>query len=94
MQNFIDLARLEESADTERDIAYSCDVWVLHEENKLSVDLSVRDRDIIVGSQENGWLNDVIIDAAMELILKNKHHHNICIYQSCRCRTLVNDHEH
>jgi hypothetical protein len=72
----------------DRDVKYSCQVWVRHDQQKLSVDLNVTEREIIDGKQENGWLSDVIIDAAMELIMKNRNHKNIGIYQSCTCARL------
>jgi hypothetical protein len=85
LENVIDLDMPPENEENEieRDIAYSRDVWVLHEAGKLSVDLNVTEREIIESKREDGWLNDVIIDASMQLLLNNKNHKNIGIYQSC-----------
>jgi hypothetical protein len=74
----------------ERDINYSKDVWVPAGGN-LSNDLNVTDRDVILLKSSTvhdvpaDWLSELIIDSAMELILKDRSLENIGTYQSCGC---------
>ena len=52
-------------SDLKRDIRYSLEVWIAAEKNKLFHNLNINEKRIM---QSNQWLNDIIIDSAMNLL--------------------------
>ena len=49
-----------------KDVWYSLEVWVLADKQKLFHNLNVNDRNLI--QKRSGWMNDTIIDSAMNLL--------------------------
>ena len=52
-------------SDLKRDIRYSLEVWVAADKNKLFHNLNINEKRIMQSKQ---WLNDIIIDSAMNLL--------------------------
>ena len=59
--------KYEDTADLGRDIKYSEEVWI-HQRKTFSCNLNIKDKNIIIGKEDDGWLNDIIIDGSMQLL--------------------------
>ena len=53
-------------SELQKDIRYSLEVWVSADKEKLFHNLNINERNIL--QSKKGWLNDVIIDSAMNLL--------------------------
>jgi len=63
-----------------RDIAYSQQVWISQSPD-FPIDLNMRELSLVTGEEDNGWLNDVVIDYCQSLI--KKEHPSIGGLESC-----------
>ena len=55
------------SDDLRRDVRFSEEVWI-HQGKTYSCNINIKDKNRIIGKEDDGWLNDTIIDASMQLI--------------------------
>ena len=54
------------NSELQKDIRYSLEVWIPADKQKLFHNLNINERNIL--QSKKGWLNDVIIDSAMNLL--------------------------
>ena len=54
------------NSELQKDIRYSLEIWIPADKQKLFHNLNINERNIL--QSKKGWLNDVIIDSAMNLL--------------------------
>ena len=59
--------KYEDTADLGRDIKYSEEMWI-HQGKTFLCNLNMKDKNRLIGKEDDGWLNDIIIDASMQLL--------------------------
>ena len=55
------------SNDLRRDVIFSEEVWI-HQGKTYSCNINIKDKNRITGKEDDSWLNDIIIDASIQLI--------------------------